>query len=90
MDQGDIPGPLDSLGQLSLVPGTNARYPAGNDLALIGDESPQGSDIFVIDPPDLIFTKLADLTPAHKGHILVSFRESHLAGPGKGQARGCR
>lgn len=47
--KGNGSGSLDSAGNLALVMSTIACYPAGQDLALLGDVPAQPGHIFVID-----------------------------------------
>ena len=59
--QGDGTGALDGLAQLTLMLGTVAAHPAGQDLATLVGEAAQAIDILVIDEFNLIDTEGADL-----------------------------
>ena len=48
-DQCQIPCPLDGRGQLALISGLGARYPAGYDLASFRDVRFEGINVLVID-----------------------------------------
>jgi hypothetical protein len=47
-EQGDVPGPFYGFGDLPLVLGTVARYPAGDDLAPLADEIAKGAGVLLI------------------------------------------
>jgi hypothetical protein len=87
MNQGNVPGPLNGLGQLPLMLGTGPCHPAGNDLALVSNESPQDPNVLIIYPSNFVLAEFADLTTAHKSHISASFSLFHATGPGRDQVR---
>jgi hypothetical protein len=64
--QGDIPGLLDGASEAALVGGTDTRQPAGNDLAALGYEALQQTDIAIRDGVNLLGAELADLFAAEE------------------------
>jgi hypothetical protein len=69
MYQGDVPGPLDSTGQLPLMQSTHTGDPPRNDFPLLCNETPQDTDIFIVYLLYAVFTELAYLSSAHKSHL---------------------
>jgi hypothetical protein len=69
MYQGDVPGSLDSTGQLPLMQGTHTGYPPRNDFPLICNETPQDADLFIVYLLYAVFTELAYFSSAHKSHL---------------------
>ena len=59
--QSDLTGPLDGLGQLTLMHGAGAGGSPGQDLGPLGDVAAQLGGILVIDGLALVHTELADL-----------------------------
>lgn len=59
--QSDLTGALDRLGQLTLMHGTGAGGPAGQDLGALGNEAAQLGGILVVDIFALVNAELADL-----------------------------
>jgi hypothetical protein len=64
--QGDIPGLLDGASQTALVRGANAGEPPRDNLAALGNEALQQTDIAVRDRVDLLGAELADLLTAEE------------------------
>ncbi len=64
--QGDVPGLLDGAGEAALVRGANAGEAPGNDLAALGHEALQETDIAVGDGIDLLGAELTDLLAAEE------------------------
>jgi hypothetical protein len=62
--QRDVPGTLDGGRQLSLMAGTVAGDPAGNQFAALGDETAQEANVLVVDR-DSLGAEAADLPPLH-------------------------
>lgn len=59
--QSDLTGPLDGLGQLTLMHGAGAGGPAGQDLGPLRNEAAQLGGILVIDILALVDAELANL-----------------------------
>jgi hypothetical protein len=64
--QGDVAGLLDCAGEAALVRGANAGQAPGHDLAALGHELLQETDVPVGDGVDLVGAELADLFAAEK------------------------
>jgi hypothetical protein len=64
--QGDIPGLLDGARQAALVRGADAGETPGHDLAALGDEALQKTDIAIRNCVDLLGTELADFFAAEE------------------------
>jgi hypothetical protein len=62
--QGDVPGLLDGAGQAALMRSTNARKPAGHNLAAFGHKPLQQTDIPVGNRIDFLGAELAYLLAA--------------------------
>jgi hypothetical protein len=62
--QSDVAGTLDRFGQLSLMIRTGTGNPSRGNLAALGNEVPQGTDILVIDCGLLVSTETANLATA--------------------------
>src|SRR5712692_401970 len=60
-EERDLPCPLQSQGQRTLVLGAGAGHPPGQDLAAVADEAAQAGDLLVVDVPDLLHAEAADL-----------------------------
>ena len=61
--QGHRASTLDGVGELALMTRAAARDAAGNDLAALGDETAQTTDVLVVNEADLVRAELADLSP---------------------------
>jgi hypothetical protein len=64
--QGDVTGLLDGAGEAALVRGADASQPPGHDLAALGYELLQETDVPVGDGVDLLGAELADLLAAEE------------------------
>jgi hypothetical protein len=64
--QGDVPGLLDGAGKAALVLGANAGKAPGHDLAALGHEALQQTDIAIGDGVDLLSAELANLLATEK------------------------
>src|SRR6185436_14030064 len=66
--ESQLAGPLDSGGELVLVPAAAARDAARADLALVGQVAPQGREVLVLDLVDLVPAEVTALSaPAGSG-----------------------
>src|SRR5690242_11570908 len=77
--QGDIAGPLDGLGQLTLVARAGARHAAGDDLAPLADEGADHVVILVIDGHNSFRAEPAGLAPGTAETAATAF--AAFAGP---------
>src|SRR5260370_17933186 len=60
-EQGDVARLLDRQAEAALMPGAYARQTARNDLAALGDEALQQTNVAVGDRVDLLGAELANL-----------------------------
>ncbi len=65
-EQGDIASLLDGAGQTALVRGADSSKPPGNDLAALGNEALQKTDVPIWDGVDFFRAELADLFAAEE------------------------
>src|SRR4029453_8496559 len=61
--QGHRASTLDGVGELTLMAPTAARDAPRNDLAALGDEAAQTTDVLVVDEADLVCAELANFSP---------------------------
>jgi hypothetical protein len=64
--QGNIPRALDRFAKGSLVDGAGSRQTARKNLAALGNEPTDQTEILIVDDVDLLFAKLAHLPPAEE------------------------
>src|SRR5439155_18008341 len=89
--QRQLASPLDRARDLHLMAAAGARDPPRADLALLGDELPQGGDVLVVDLLHLLTAVLARLAPAAAGPALLVTPANRLATARLGhQLRGLR
>jgi hypothetical protein len=76
---GNMPDPLDGDGQFSLVSGTVAGHPLGQNLATLGNEFTKFADVFILDVFDFVGAELADFTPGSPRPHAAAFLITEIA-----------
>src|SRR5579872_2389742 len=86
--QGDIPCLLDGARQTALVGSTDTREPPGHDLATLGNELLQKTNVPIGDGIDLLGAELADFLAAEELATSAGSAAGASAGTSTGSAAG--